>query len=316
MQIPAISLSIVIPTFNAGEEFSRMLNQLRIQENYSDAELVVLDSGSTDGTSETAKQFGAKVIPIDPKEFNHGLTRNLGIAHASGKWNVLLTQDAFPADRWFLQNFVNAVERENAAGGYARQIPRKDATPLVRRDVGNWVTSLLEARVISLHQYPNFFAAHPMEKLVTCAFDNVASIIRRDVWEKIPIPPAAFAEDLEWGYRALCNGYKIIYEPKAAVIHSHERSASYQYKRTFQNHYRLYELFRLRTIPSRWKVFRSIFLTMGNDWMYLLRSRKLSWKIIKCFLNVPRFAWASAWGQYHGAKTAAMGYPIHQMRDV
>ena len=45
-------------------------------------------------------------------------------------------------------------------------------------------------------------------------------------------------------------GHRLAYVPEAAVIHSHERSAWYELLRTATLHRRLYELFRLRTIPT------------------------------------------------------------------
>ncbi len=181
---------------------------------------------------------------------------------------------------------------------------------------GTGGAALLTRRVIRIENANSFFAAHPLERYSQCIFDNVASLIRRDVWEKIPFPEAPFGEDLEWAYRVLVNGGSIVYEPEARVEHSHQRSAEYVYKRTFVDHYRLYELFGVRTVPTIPKKLRSFFITTFKDWAYLSHTRQRSGQRLRDMINAPRFAWASAKGQYDGARAAACGYPIFQSRDV
>jgi len=310
------SLSVVIPTLNAGNEFFYLLSQLRAQVDGDKLDILIVDSGSTDQTKRFAAHFGARILEIDPASFNHGLTRNLGIQEARGDLVCLLTQDAIPVNEFFLPLLAQALEKAGAAGACARQIPRDDASPLVRRDLEAWVSGSPQKRIADLRSCPDFFSTSPMNRFFHSVFDNVASLIRKEVWKKIPFPEAAFAEDLEWAYRVICNGYSIVYEPEAMVVHSHERSSEYLYKRTFQDHYRLYEIFGVRTIPSRIKVMRSILLSTAIDWGCLMKSIQAKPLWVKRMLNVPRFAWASAWGQYRGAKTAACGLPIHQLRDV
>ncbi|MFB3785858.1 MAG: glycosyltransferase family 2 protein [bacterium] len=309
-------LSLVIPTLNAGPEWEPLLAMLRRQQEYADAELVIVDSGSTDGTPETARAYGAKVVRIDPATFNHGETRNLGVRHTSGRLIALLTQDAQPAGEAYLATLVRSLYAETAAGAYARQIPRPDASPLIRRDAETWISGTSHRRVSRLDANSHFHALDPMRRYLFCVFDNVASLIRREVWERLPFPRVPFGEDLEWAYRALCNGYTIVYEPDAAVIHSHERPAEYVYKRTFVDHYRLYHLFGLRTVPTRRSVWRSIGLTTIRDWRYLAGRPEWSIRWIRWMANVPRYAWASAWGQHHGARTAARGVPLERVGGV
>ena len=48
-------------------------------------ELLIVDSGSTDGSLEIARRHGARVIEIPQSEFSHGGTRNLAIEQADGR---------------------------------------------------------------------------------------------------------------------------------------------------------------------------------------------------------------------------------------
>ncbi len=310
------TVSIVIPTKNAGHEFSRLLSILRNQAHYSNAEIMIVDSGSSDETTAIARSFGCKCIEIEPHRFNHGGTRNLGISETHSEFVCLLTQDAFPLTTTFLTTLVQSILTENAAAGYARQIPRKQASLLVKRDVEQWLSGSPERRISEI-QSPNiFFSLHPIHQYYACVFDDVASMIRRDVWKKIPYPIVAYGEDIEWGYRALVNGYTIVYEPRARVEHSHERSAEYAYLRTYIDHYRLYEIFGLRTIPTRRKMLRAVINKCMSDWFYLLRKGYPFGRDFQEFINVPRYAHATASGQFKGAKDAASGVPPNRSRDV
>lgn len=308
--------SVVIPTKNAGEVFEKILNRIRAQKKYGDAEIVVIDSASTDSTVEISRFYNARILSIAAASFNHGHTRNFGISHTTGDPIFLFTQDAMPTDENYFERMIDSMKREGAAGVYARQMPRDDASLLVRRDYQHWSGASNERRVIDLTSRNEFLALSPIERYYRCGFDNVASLIRRGVWEKIPFSRTSFGEDIDWAYRALLNGYTIVYEPEATVIHSHERSARYQYQRTFVDHYKLHELFSLRTVPSKRLAWRSFALTTIRDWAFLMKTPRFSPSWLKGILNVPRYAWASAWGQYDGARAAAGGFPSIDSYEV
>lgn len=309
-------IGAVIPTLNAGPEWPAVLDALRRQTAASRLDLVVVDSGSADNTAGVAREFGAKVVEIPPSEFNHGGTRNLGARHAKGDYLVFMTQDALPADEYFLEALIASAERHGAAGVCARQIPRPDAGPLTRRGLEAWAGGSAERRIMRIDSMDEFFRSHPMERYLRCVFDNVASLVRRGAWERIPFPEVPFGEDLEWAFRAMVQGYTLVYEPEARVVHSHERSARYAYKRAFVDHYRLYELFRLRTIPSRRKVLESFLRTTLSDWGFMLRHIEWSRRWPRRMVQTPMYAWASARGQYEGARAAAAGRPVRQSREV
>jgi len=71
-----VSVTVVIPTKNAGERFETTLERIR-QQTVESVEVVV-DSGSTDGTVPLAESLADEVVQIAPEEFNHGRTRNRG----------------------------------------------------------------------------------------------------------------------------------------------------------------------------------------------------------------------------------------------
>lgn len=226
-------ISVVIPTFNAGPHFIQLLEALRRQTLPAN-ELVVIDSGSTDGTPEQAQQAGARVLRISKRRFNHGRTRNQAIAATHGALIVLTVQDALPVDSdWLSRLCTPLLEDTTLAGSYGLQRAPEDAPPLSR------IRSLMRehgcppARIQELTKPNAFWALSPQERLQIARFDNVTACLRHSAWESLPLPQTNYAEDLIWGTQALLRGWRIAWVPQAQVWHYHYRPMDYEFRRAF-----------------------------------------------------------------------------------
>lgn len=312
----AADVSVVLPTKNAGPELREVLARIRGQETSRRVEIVAFDSGSTDGTVALLREFSARVTEIPPSEFDHGLTRNQAIAASTAPLVVLLTQDAVPADRLWLEALLAPFADEDVAGTYARQIPRPDADVLTRRNLEAWVTGAPERRVQRLPERTTYLRLHPMERYRLCVFDDVCAAIRRSVWERIPYDRAYFAEDLDWGKKVLEAGHTIVYEPAAAVIHSHERSVWYEYKRTYVCHRRLYELFGLRTAPTLRDALRNGARSGIEDAAFAWRHERGWRRGAGLALRAPILAMLSSLAQWRGAADERLNRPVPAVRGV
>src|SRR5262249_45025827 len=126
--------------------------------------------------------------------------------------------------------------------------------------------------------------------------DNVCACIRRSVWRAHPFQSTPIAEDLEWARDVLLSGGRLAYVPEATVVHSHDRSARYEFLRTYVLHRRLYQLFGLRLIPTLPALVRAVGSTLAVH--------------IRCDRSGRSVGLALAWpvGQYLGALSAARGW--------
>jgi rhamnosyltransferase len=231
---PAPRISVLIPTRNAGPHFERTLQAVAAQQLDEPFEALAIDSGSTDGTPERCEAHGWHVLRIPPRSFGHGRTRNQAIAAARGKLVALTVQDAVPADPHWLSALVAALDSApHAAGAYSRHHAHPEAG-LIARFVAEYWYRHQGGRVEQRLDDPEEYERLPLEeRQMRCTFNDVSSIVRRSVWERIPFRDVAFAEDLAWGYDVLRAGHSVIYEPASQVYHSHERPLSYEFRRSY-----------------------------------------------------------------------------------
>ncbi|CAA9382256.1 MAG: Rhamnosyltransferase [uncultured Rubrobacteraceae bacterium] len=288
--------SVVVLTLNAGPGFGELLGRLAAQRTDFGYELLVVDSGSTDGTTELARRQGAAVHPLPQEAFDHGTARNLGASLAGGEYVAFVVQDALPVDDGWLAAMVENLDRDAAvAGVYGRQVPHPGSSPLARALVNDWPTASLERREQfaggRYHDLPRT-ARRPL-----ATFDNVSSCVRRCVWESLPFERTPFGEDLRWGKRAVEAGHKLVYEPRSAVFHSHERGALYDLRRHYADGLLLLDLFGLAPTPDPARLLLNALRTGAH--LYLrLRREKDAPSSPRSLLLAARYALCSQAGAY------------------
>lgn len=121
---PLPRLSVVIIGRNEGERLERCIRSAQEIEGWAPAEILYVDSGSTDGSCDLAARLGATVLALPPGAFTAARARNLGWRHATGDLILFLDGDTilnagFPlaALAELQKNPMNA-----AAWGHRREI--------------------------------------------------------------------------------------------------------------------------------------------------------------------------------------------------
>ncbi|BAZ09909.1 glycosyl transferase family protein [Calothrix sp. NIES-4071] len=293
----SILVSVIIPTKNGEEFLDEVLQATLSQQTDFDYEVIVIDSGSKDNSLEIIKKYDVKLIEIHPSEFNHGATRNFGIANSQGDFIAFLTQDATPANNQWLQNIVAPMrEREEIAGVFGQHLPRKDCDPIVALNLKRHFDSF------SLHRTCWQKDEGYQEKQgVYIFFSNNNSCIRRSVWEKIPFQRVEMSEDQWWAKDIIENGYVKCYEPDALVYHSHTYTPLQWMKRQFDEYkaYKKIGVVEKLSIRSYMKIFAG--LSYG-DARQLLQMKELSyWSRAYWILQRTLNNLGIVVGQYYGA---------------
>lgn len=195
-------VSIIIRTKNEERWISSCLTGV-FSQTYPNFEVILVDNESTDRTVTKASAFKLAGV-ITCRDYTPGKALNLGIRTSSGDRIVCLSGHCIPvSDRW-LANLVRNLDEESIGGAYGRQEPMAFTPDADKRDLT--IAFGLDRKV----QVRDSF------------FHNANSVLRRDIWEKIPFDERLTnIEDRAWAQQVLKLGYRILYDPEASVYHYH-----------------------------------------------------------------------------------------------
>lgn len=221
-----MKISLVIPTLDAGEEIGNLLKRLLAQTVVPN-EILVVDSASTDNTVSIAKEYpGVRVLSIERKDFNHGLTRDMALREATGDIVCFMTQDAVPANDKFVENLIAPILSDGEiAISSGRQLPKADARrfeQLVRAFNYTDVSYVRSKADVSKLGIKTYFAT-----------DVCAAYRRSQYLELGGFGKTNMSEDMLMAAKAINAGYKVAYAANAEVYHSHNLTLKEQYRRNY-----------------------------------------------------------------------------------
>jgi glycosyltransferase involved in cell wall biosynthesis len=208
-----MTVTVAVPVLNGGRLLGDVLAAVREQEIDRPLEVLVIDSGSRDGSPALARRYGARVIEIAPAEFSHGGTRNRLMELATGDHVAFLTQDSVPAGSGWLAALLSGFTLAgDVALVFGPHLPRPDASAMVRRELRDLFDRFGGPRVDR-----GDVAFGP-----ATFFSSANGAVARWAWERVPFRRVAYAEDQVLARDMLAAGMAKAYVPKAAVVHSHD----------------------------------------------------------------------------------------------
>ncbi|MDP2649867.1 MAG: glycosyltransferase family 2 protein [bacterium] len=211
-----MTISVVIPNYN-GEKILEK-NLPKVLDAVGDAEVIVVDDASADGSLEVLSSYKSKIKIIkNEKNLGFSSTVNKGVKEARGEIVILLNTDVAP-EKTFLKPLLYDFKDDNifAVGCMDKSI--EQGTVVFRgRGIGSWKKGFL------IH------SKGEVNKADTLWVGGGSGAFRKSIWEKLrgfnTLYDPFYWEDIDLSYRALKSGYKIIFEPKSVVIHEHEKGA-------------------------------------------------------------------------------------------
>jgi rhamnosyltransferase len=233
-------VSIIIPVKNGAQTLNKCLNSIKMQTIFEKFEIIVLDSMSTDNSVSMAKSFGARVVDVKPEEFNHGLTRNLGVQNANGDIIYFTVQDAVLSTESTLEKMVSRFENEEIQAvvgiqGYPHHMDKNPALWFKRFD----------APTVESRFFPNgsFNALDRKLQFQLSNWDNVNAMYRKSALLDLPFSETNFSEDWIWANKALKSGKHILRDPSILVWHYHHMTFGYTLKSKFIINYYFKQFF-------------------------------------------------------------------------
>jgi rhamnosyltransferase len=192
---------VIVRTRNSAATVGRVITHLRTQTISS--EVIVVDSGSTDGTLALAHRGADQVIEIAAEDFSFGRALNVGASAASAPIHFALSSHAFPPDERWIERSLALYERADVAGTTGAPTPPDSREPLAEAHY----QSLSEAI-----RWPWW------------GFSNTGASWRAEVWSRFPFDETLpTCEDKEWGLRVLAAGWTIAVDPRLCICDVHRR---------------------------------------------------------------------------------------------
>jgi O-antigen biosynthesis protein len=236
------SVSVVIPVKD-GERYLEELLASLARDGVD--EILVIDSGSHDRSLEIVRAAGVELLEIEPGEFGHGRTRNLGAQRTSGELICFLTQDATPCPGWLGAYREAFALDERVGAAYGPHLPRGDTSPMIARELTEFFAGFEQKETAAAGE--NGAAGHHIHAPVVqrqgdaTFLSNVNACYSRACWEEIRFREIAYSEDQAFGADLLEAGWRKVYQPAAAVLHAHDYGAMEFMRRYFDEYRGLHE---------------------------------------------------------------------------
>jgi len=211
-----IEVSVVIPTYNRKDSLKMTIDSVTMQDYQKEKyEILVVDDGSTDGTSGLCEDYGHIVNLRCIQQTNAGPTRarNRGIIEARGAIIAFIDDDCI-ADKKWLKNMVAGFSDDTVAGTYGKV--ETDELPVL------YLRTVAPVDITG-HKYPTCNIAYKKKVLEeTNGFDETFNV--------------AFREDSDLAYRILKKGYRITRALDAKVYHPLKKLSLFGLLKSAFNH--------------------------------------------------------------------------------
>jgi len=212
-----MKLSIVIRTYNEAKYLGDLLGAIADQDvDQSKLDIVLVDSGSTDGTLQIAQRFPVRILHIKKEEFSFGRSLNIGCAASMGEVLVFISGHCVPVSKDWLTALIAPLSKKGVVYSYGRQI-------------GNGHSYYSECRI-----FEQYFPAKSNIPQDGFYCNNANSALLRAVWECNRFDEELTGlEDMHLAKSLIRGGHKIAYLADAAVFHIHSETWP-QVKRRFE----------------------------------------------------------------------------------
>ena len=217
INLGAIQASIIIRTLNEALHLEALLHSIAAQQTSGlNHEVILVDSGSTDGTLEIAQRHGCHIHHINREEFSFGSSLNIGCEAAKGEILVIVSGHCHPTDDYWLQRLCQPILDGKADYTYGRQ-------------VGGPQSHFSESCI-----FAKYYPEQSSQQQAGFFCNNANAAISQDTWAAYKFDETLTGlEDMELAQRLINNNGKVSYVAQASVIHHHNESWA-QVERRFE----------------------------------------------------------------------------------
>ena len=208
-----MSFSVVIRCYNE-ERHLPVLFEAMERQSIKPAEVILVDSGSTDGSVRIGNDYGAKVLHIAKDDFSFGRSLNMGVEATHSDFVVIASAHVYPTGEGWFERLLQPFVDSGVALVYGGQ-------------QGDGRTRFSERQV-----FRQWFPPVSSSDQTHAFCNNGNAAVRRSVWETLRYDEQVPGlEDVHWAKRAMERGSRIVYQADASVVHVHEETYVQVYRR-------------------------------------------------------------------------------------
>lgn len=272
-------VSVVIRTFNEATYLDELLRVIgsQIKDDF-DVEVVIIDSGSTDGTLSIAESYGCRITFITKEQFTFGRSLNMGSDFARGDILVYVSGHCIPSENTWLKELIKPICDGTAGYTYGRQIGRD-------------TTKYSEEKIFQ--KYFPFESKTPQNGFFC---NNANSAIDRKIWSEYKFDEQVTGlEDMELAKRYCDQKGKVAYVAESCVYHIHNETWS-QTRRRYEREAIALQLIMPEVQIGFFDMLRYIWVSVISD----CKTAVTEGGFTKEFKGIIKFRIAQFTGSYRG----------------
>ncbi len=200
----------MIPVFNGAGTISRAVESI-LRQRLKPFEVIIVDDGSTDNTSDVLKKFGNPIVYLPKVNGGPASARNLGVHFAHGDFVAFTDSDCLPDAEWLI-NLMRGFDspRVGGVGGIVRSVEKNMTSEYVD------TIRLLDPHANETGEIPYLITAN--------ACFRREALIRAGLFDERFRKPGG--EEAELCYRIKELGYQFRFAEKAVVLHHHRQTTA------------------------------------------------------------------------------------------
>ena len=239
MTVEYPKVSIIILTWNSSKYIRRCVESIYENVKGIPFEIIVVDNGSSDGTKEILKRYSEtkknfKAIYLD-KNYGTTKSRNIAIKESKGEFILFLDSDA-EITYGTVEELIKTAENNAIASAVAPRLIYHDGSvqPSCKKfpNLTLKILKFLPFRKLNalgerMELYPSYVYSKEFKEIIPVDYCiSACLLVKRDVLDKVGLFDERIfyaPEDVDLCVRMWLNGFKVLYNPNAVVIHHTQR---------------------------------------------------------------------------------------------
>lgn len=224
-------LSVIVPVYNVKSYIDRCIHSI-LTQSYSDIELLLIDDGSTDGSSLLCDEWAKKdkrIVVVHKVNEGVSAARNMGLDVAKGGYITFVDSDDFIASDTYSENMVYLLNHQSVdilQFPYCHFINEKDI-----KDYHRPLSTLLVGKE---QIFKNWWSGSPLE------YVSWNKIYKRNIWSDVRFNVGHTSEDTWLVADFVKKATSLYISDKGLYYYQRNREDSYTYQYSFDKHLDLF----------------------------------------------------------------------------